>query len=84
MTISASEEQEAITPMLNVPVRTEIPEIYRVGQEDQIKIKWTNNANQEMEFTAIDEDEMDGLIILNGSCRICRRKPLKSFLFLKH
>lgn len=41
---------------LDVPVRIEIAEIFRVGQEDKIKINWTNNENQEMEFSASDED----------------------------
>jgi len=33
---------------------TTIPEIYKVGQEDKIKIKWTNNDNQEVTFHASD------------------------------
>src|SRR3989344_1230906 len=42
--------------MINIPVKIEIAEIFKVGQEDQIKIKWQNNGNQEMQFTATDED----------------------------
>ena len=56
VTISATPEQEAITPMLNVPVIIAIPEIYTLGQENQIKIQWANNGDQQMQFTALDED----------------------------
>ncbi len=35
---------------------TNIPEIYSVGQEDKIKIKWINNNNQDVEFHAYDLD----------------------------
>src|SRR3989338_8998327 len=42
--------------MINIQVKIEIAEIFKVGQEDQIKIKWQNNGNQEMQFTATDED----------------------------
>ena len=54
-TISMADEHEA-NPILNMVVKTDIPEIFKVGQEDQIKIKWKNNANQDMQFTAYDED----------------------------
>ena len=56
LTISATPEQELITPMVNIPVKTEIPEIFKIGQENQIQVKWQNNGNQEMQFTALDED----------------------------
>ena len=54
--ISATEEQELVQDYINVPVRTEIPEIYRVGQEDKIQINWQNNGNEEMQFVAYDDD----------------------------
>ena len=45
----------AAQPQLtNVLAHTNIPEIYKVGQEDKIKIKWTNENGQEMPFTAFD------------------------------
>lgn len=59
--VSSTPEQDAVAPMVDIPVLTEIPEIFRVGQEDQIKIKWVNNENQEMQFLAYDNDN-DGLI----------------------
>jgi hypothetical protein len=59
--VSSTPEQELISPMINVPVRTEIPEIFRVGQESQIKITWSNNDNQQMEFVTYDDDG-DGFI----------------------
>ena len=54
--VSATPEQELAHTFIDVPVSTEIPEIFRVGQEDQIKIKWSNNQDQEMQFTASDDD----------------------------
>ena len=59
--VSATPEQELITPLINIPVRIEIPEIFKVGEEGQIKIKWKNNDSQNMQFTAFDDDG-DGLI----------------------
>ncbi len=41
----------------NVLAYTSIPEIYNVGQEDKIKIRWKNENDQEMEFHAYDTDE---------------------------
>jgi len=38
----------------NVLAFTNIPEIYKVGQESRIKIKWTNNDDQPVEFHAYD------------------------------
>jgi hypothetical protein len=40
--------------LTNVLAFTTIPEIYSVGQEDRIKIKWKSNNNQSMAFTATD------------------------------
>ncbi len=54
--VSATPEQELLHTFIDVPVSTEIPEIFRVGQEDQIKIQWSNNQDQEMQFTASDDD----------------------------
>jgi uncharacterized protein (TIGR02145 family) len=49
--ISVPEGQPHTT---NVLAFTNIPPIYKVGQEDKIKIKWLNNNNQEMSFQAFD------------------------------
>jgi hypothetical protein len=43
-------------PLKDVLAFTTIPEIYKVGQEDRIKIKWVNNDNQNVEFHAFDLD----------------------------
>ena len=59
--VSATPEQELIHEYTNVPVKTEISEIFKIGQEDQIKIKWQNNNGQEMQFVSYDDDT-DGLI----------------------
>lgn len=48
---STSTEQEVIT---NVLAFTTIPEIFKVGQEDKIQIKWTNNGDQNVTFHAYD------------------------------
>jgi len=55
ITISAEESpnQPALT---DVVAFTTIPEIYKVGQEKNIKIKWQNNGNQDMQFDAHDLD----------------------------
>ncbi|MCU0653659.1 MAG: hypothetical protein MUD10_05375, partial [Candidatus Pacebacteria bacterium] len=60
ITVSAPENSDG-TPVTNLPVRTEVPELFKIGQEDKIKIKWINNDDQEMQFTAFDEDR-DGFI----------------------
>ncbi|MEI7424987.1 MAG: hypothetical protein WCK10_02630, partial [Candidatus Staskawiczbacteria bacterium] len=41
-------------PLTNVLAFTNIPEIYKVGQESKIKIKWTNNDNKNVTFKAYD------------------------------
>ena len=56
MIISATPEQELITPMIDIPIRVAIPEVFKVGQEDQIKINWKNNGGQSMHFVAYDDD----------------------------
>ncbi|TSC94672.1 MAG: hypothetical protein CEN87_393 [Parcubacteria group bacterium Licking1014_1] len=38
----------------NVLAYTNISEIYKVGQESKIKIKWVNNESQEIPFTVYD------------------------------
>jgi len=53
VTISDKSENPQ-TPLVDVLASTKIPEIYKVGQEDKIKIKWQNNGNQEMQFNAYD------------------------------
>lgn len=49
-----SSEQTHLTDVL---AHTTIPEIYKVGQESKIKIKWVNNGDQPVEFHAYDLDE---------------------------
>ena len=63
VTVSSPDESDATTTTnyVNVPVRSEIPEIFKVGRENKIKIKWTNNGNEEMQFQTYDDDN-DGLI----------------------
>jgi len=45
---------EGDIPVTNVLAYTNIPEIYKVGQEDKIKIKWQNNGDQNVEFHTYD------------------------------
>jgi len=55
--ISAAEvATDTVAPeqITNVLAFTTIPEIYKVGQEHKIKIKWQNEGDQEMEFHAYD------------------------------
>lgn len=40
--------------LTNVLAFTTIPEIFKVGQEDKIQVKWQNNNNQDVEFKAYD------------------------------
>ncbi|MFA5934346.1 MAG: LamG-like jellyroll fold domain-containing protein [Candidatus Paceibacterota bacterium] len=47
---------EGEIPITNVLAFTNIPEIYKVGQEDKIKIKWSNNGDQNVTFKAYDLD----------------------------
>jgi uncharacterized protein (TIGR02145 family) len=51
--VSDSEGQPHTT---NVLAFTNIPPIYKVGQEGKIKIKWLNNNNQDVQFHAYDLD----------------------------
>jgi len=55
ITVSADDEgfQE---PISNVVAYTAIPEIYKVGHESKIKLKWKNQGDQEVEFHAYDTD----------------------------
>ncbi|MBU4462083.1 hypothetical protein KKD91_03405 [Patescibacteria group bacterium] len=48
--VSAPDEFE----YTNVLAYTTIPEIFKVGQENKIKIKWQNNNNQDVQFNAYD------------------------------
>jgi len=51
VTVSA---EETDTQIKNVLAYTNIPKIYKVGQESKIKIKWVNNDGQAMPFKAYD------------------------------
>src|SRR3989344_1440511 len=55
VTVSDPTENPA-KPLTNVLAFTTIPEIFRVGQEHKIKIKWKNEGNQEVQFNAYDTD----------------------------
>src|SRR3989344_2709650 len=55
VTVSA-ENEDPENPLTDVLAYTKIPEIFKVGQEDKIRIKWKNNDNQEMQFKAYDLD----------------------------
>ena len=53
-TVTVSDPSETQTPTTDVLAFTNIPEIYKLGQEDKIKIKWKSNGDQPMEFHAYD------------------------------
>ena len=53
VTIS-SEDEDLATPLLDVVASTTIPEVFKVGQENKIKIKWKNEGNQDVTFHAYD------------------------------
>ncbi len=55
VTVSATNE-DAQAPLVDVLASTKIPEIFKVGQEDKIKIKWETNGNQDVAFHAYDTD----------------------------
>jgi surface protein len=42
--------------LTNVLASTVIPEVYKVGEENKIHIKWKNNGDQPMQFNAYDTD----------------------------
>ena len=42
--------------LTNVLASTVIPEVYKVGEESKIHIKWKNNGDQPMQFNAYDTD----------------------------
>ena len=52
VTVSATDTPD--TQITNVLAFTNIPEIYKVGQEDKIHIKWVNNGDQNVTFHAYD------------------------------
>ena len=54
VTVSAPTETPDQPPITDVLASTKIPKIYKVGQEDKIHIKWKNNGNQNVTFTALD------------------------------
>ena len=51
-----SEDEDLNVPLVDVVASTKIPEIFKVGQEDKIKIKWKNNGNLNVTFNAYDTD----------------------------
>jgi hypothetical protein len=55
VTVSA-ESEDPDDPITNVLASTSIPEIYKVGQENKIQIKWKNQGDREVEFHAYDLD----------------------------
>lgn len=56
VTVSAQDRAPSQPVLTDVLTSTKIPEIYKVGQENKIKIKWTNEKGQEMAFHAYDTD----------------------------
>jgi len=54
VTVFATDQQQEQSPLTDVLAYSNIPEIFKVGQEDKIKIKWQNNNNQDMQFKAYD------------------------------
>ena len=58
--VSATNEDPA-TPLVDVLASTKIPKIFKVGEENKIKIKWKNNGNQNVTFQALDTDN-DGYL----------------------
>jgi len=50
----SSATSDVAPTLTNVLAHTNIPEIYKVGQEDKIKLKWKTNGDQLMEFHAYD------------------------------
>ena len=53
VTVSSSDESSKV-PLIDVLAYTNIPEIFKVGDEAKIKIKWQNNKNQDVRFSAYD------------------------------
>ncbi|MGB8815959.1 MAG: FISUMP domain-containing protein, partial [Minisyncoccia bacterium] len=60
-TVTISAEDTLDVPITNVLAYTNIPKIYKLGQENKIKIKWANNDGQVMPFQAYDLNS-DGYI----------------------
>ena len=56
VTVSDPAETPDQQPVTDVLAFTTIPKIYKVGEESKIHIKWKNNNNQEVTFTAKDTD----------------------------
>ncbi len=54
VTVSATDTPD--TTITNVLAYTNIPEIFEVGEEDSIQIKWSNNDDQQVSFHAYDLD----------------------------
>ncbi len=60
VTVSATNEDPQ-APLTDILASTKIPKIFKVGQEDKIKIKWENQGNQEVVFSAYDTNS-DGYL----------------------
>ena len=54
VTVSDPNTDPAQPQLTNVLAFTTIPEIFKVGEESKIQIKWQNNADQDMQFHAYD------------------------------
>lgn len=52
--VSSPDEAHGQSSITDVVAHSNIPEIYKVGQEDKIKIKWKNEGNQTVTFHAYD------------------------------
>ena len=55
VTVSATDENPE-TPLIDVLAAVKIPSIFKVGEESKIHIKWKNNGDQNVIFTAHDTD----------------------------
>jgi hypothetical protein len=55
VTVSSPDENPE-TPLVDVLASATIPEIYKVGEENKIHIKWKSEGDQEMSFHAFDTD----------------------------
>ncbi|MGD0576648.1 MAG: DUF1566 domain-containing protein [Candidatus Staskawiczbacteria bacterium] len=60
VTVSTTNEDPE-HPLVDVLASTKIPKIFKVGEENKIHIKWKNNGNQNVTFTAYDTDN-DGYL----------------------
>ncbi len=56
LVIISSPNENPDAPLVDILASTTIPEIYKVGEESKIQIKWKNENNQEVSFHAYDTD----------------------------